>query len=320
VKKQFAALAAGLVLASLAFAQGYPDKPIRIIVPYAPGGSADIVARIVAEPLRQVLGQSIVIDNKAGGGGGVGTAEVARANPDGYTLGIGTVSTMVVLPATDPKLSYKNEDFAPISNIAATPNLIAVNPSFPAKDLKEFIAVVKANPDKYSFATSGMGSINHMMGESFMASTGTKMLHVPYRGSGPAIQDVMGGTVPVLVDNLPSSMAFLSSGRLRLIGVIGPKRIPEFPDVMTMEEAGMKGFVDQAWYGLVAPAKVPPAIIAKLNEAVMKVLARPDVIKRITESGAAPAGNTPAQYTAQIRAEIARMKKLVAERNIKLTE
>ena len=320
MKKLLAALATGLAITLPAFSQGYPEKPVRIVVPFAPGGTTDIVARIVAEPLRQALGQSVIIDNKGGGGGGVGTAEVARAAPDGYTLGIGTVSTMIILPATDPKLTYKIEDFAPITNIAATPNVISVHPSFPAKDLKEFIAVIKANPDKYSFATSGMGSINHMMGESFQAGSGTKLLHVPYRGSGPAIQDVIGGNVPILVDNLPSSKAFIESGKLRLIGVIAPQRLSEFPNVLTMEEVGMKGFTDQAWYGLVAPKGISPAVQAKLYEAMTKVLARPDVRKRLDESGAIPVGNTPAQYTTQIREEVERMKKLVAERNIKMSE
>ena len=321
MKKLFAALATGLAAIALpAFSQGYPEKPVRIVVPFAPGGTTDIVARIVAEPLRQALGQSVIIDNKGGGGGGVGAAEVARASPDGYTLGISTVSTMIILPATDPKLAYKIEDFAPITNIAATPNVIAVHPSFPAKDLKEFIAVVKANPDKYSFATSGMGSINHMMGETFQAGSGTKLLHVPYRGSGPAIQDVIGGNVPILVDNLPSSKPFIEAGKLRLIGVISPQRVADFPTVLTMEEVGMKGFNDQAWYGLVAPKGISPAIQARLYEAMMKVLARPDVRKRLEESGATPVGNTPAQYTVQIREEVERMKKLVAERNIKMSD
>ena len=320
MKKLIAALAAGLTLTLNAFSQGYPEKPVRIVVPFAPGGTTDIVARIVAEPLRQALGQSVIIDNKGGGGGGVGAAEVARASPDGYTLGISTVSTMIILPATDPKLAYKIEDFAPITNIAATPNVIAVHPSFPAKDLKEFIAVVKANPDKYSFATSGMGSINHMMGETFQAGSGTKLLHVPYRGSGPAIQDVIGGNVPILVDNLPSSKPFIEAGKLRLIGVISPQRVADFPTVLTMEEVGMKGFNDQAWYGLVAPKGISPAIQARLYEAMMKVLARPDVRKRLEESGATPVGYTPAQYTVQIREEVERMKKLVAERNIKMSD
>jgi tripartite-type tricarboxylate transporter receptor subunit TctC len=320
MKRLIAALATGVAIALPAFSQGYPEKPVRIIVPFAPGGTTDIVARIIAEPLRQALGQSVVIDNKGGGGGSVGAAEVARADPDGYTLGLSTVSTMVILPATNPNLPYKIEDFAPVTNIAATPNIIAVHPSFPAKDLKEFIAVIKANPDKYSYATSGMGSINHMMGESFQAGSGTKLLHVPYRGSGPAIQDVIGGNVPILVDNLPSSKPFIEAGKLRLIGVINPQRVADFPTVLTMEEAGMKGFNDQAWYGIVAPAKTPPAILAKIYEAMMKVLARPDVRKRLEDSGAIPVGNTPAQYTAQIRDEVARMKKLVTERNIKMTE
>ncbi|HSI56670.1 MAG TPA: tripartite tricarboxylate transporter substrate binding protein [Ideonella sp.] len=315
-----AATVAALVLAGGAQAQTWPDKPIRLVVPYAPGGSTDLIARYVAEPLGRVLGQTIIVDNKAGAGGMLGTAEVARAAPDGYTLGVGTVSTMVIFPAVHPKPGYTADSFVAVTNIAVMPNVIAVTPSFPAKNLKEFIAVLKANPDKYSFATSGMGSINHMMGESFQAGAGVKLNHVPYKGAGPAMQDVMGGQVDILVDQLPSSKPFIDAGKLRLMGVISPRRVPEYPEVMTMEEAGLKGFTDQAWYGIVAPAKLPPAVLAKLSDAMKKVLAMPDVRARLEKAGAAPVGNTPAEYAAQIRGEIDRMKLLVKARNISLEE
>ena len=309
-----------LLLSGSAQAQTYPDKPIRLVIPYAPGGSTDLIARYVSEPLGRVLGKTIIVDNKAGAGGMLGTAEVARAAPDGYTLGVGTVSTMVILPATHPKPGYTVESFLPITNIAVMPNVIAVNPSFPAKDLKEFIAVLKANPDKYAFATSGKGSINHMMGESFQAIAGVKINHVPYKGSGPAMQDVIGGQVGILIDQLPSSKAFIDSGKLRLLGVIAPKRLPEYPNAMTMEEAGLTGFNDQAWYGIVVPAKTPPAVVAKLTEAMQKVVAMPDVRARLQKAGATPVGNSSAEFTAQIRSEIDKMKKLVKSRNISLDE
>ena len=314
------ALALILFFAAAVNAQTYPDKPIRLIVPYAPGGSTDLIARYVAEPLGRVLGQTVVVDNKAGAGGMLGTAEVARAAPDGYTLGVGTVSTMVIFPATHPKPGYTVDSFAAVTNIAVMPNVIAVNPSFPAKDLKEFIAVLKANPGKYAFATSGKGSINHMMGESFQAGAGVKLNHIPYKGTGPAMQDVMGGQVAILVDQLPSSKPFIDSGKLRLMGVIAPRRIAEYPDVMTMEEAGLKGFNDQAWYGIVAPARVPPAVLARLGDAMKKVMAMPDVRARLEKAGAAPLGNSAAEFSAQIRSEIDKMKKLVASRNISLDE
>jgi tripartite-type tricarboxylate transporter receptor subunit TctC len=312
--------ATALIAAQPVSAQTYPDRPIRIVVPYAPGGSTDLITRYVADPLRQVLKQPVIVDNKAGAGGMLGTSEVARATPDGYTLAVGTVSTMVIFPAAHPKPGYTVEQFAPVTNMAVMPNVIAVNPNFPAKDLKEFIAVLKANPDKYSFATSGKGSINHMLGESFQAGAGVKIVHIPYRGSGPAMQDVMGGQVDMLFDQLPSSKTFIDSGKLRLIGVIAPKRVPEYPDVMTMEEVGIKGFTDQAWYGILAPAKVPPAVLGKLTEAMKEVMARPDVVERLEKAGFTPLGNSPEEYAAQIRGEIEVMKKLVKERNISLDE
>ena len=315
-----AAVAAASAVVGSASAQNYPERPVRIIVPYAPGGSTDIIARYIADPLRQVLKQPVIVDNKAGAGGMLGTSEVARAAPDGYTLGIGTVSTMVIFPAAHPKPGYTAEQFAPVTNIAVMPNVIAVNPNFPAKDLKEFVEVLKANPEKYSFATSGKGSINHMLGESFQAGTGVKINHVPYRGSGPAMQDVMGGQVDMLFDQLPSSKSFIDSGKLRLIGVISPKRVPEYPDVMTMEEVGIKGFTDQAWYGIVAPVKVPAAVVTRLTEAMKEVMAKPDVVARLEKAGFTPLGNSPAEYGAQIKSEIEAMKKLVKERNISLDE
>lgn len=298
----------------------YPNRPIRLVVPYAPGGSTDLIARYVAEPLSRVLKQPVVVENKSGAGGMLGTVDVARAQPDGYTLGVGTVSTMVIFPAVHPKPGYRIADFAPITNIAQMPNVISVNPQFPANNLKEFIAVLKANPDRYSFATSGVGSINHMMGESFQAGAGVKIKHIPYRGTGPAMQDVMGGQVDILVDQLPSSKASIDGGRLKLMGVIADQRVPAFPDVMTMKEAGITGFDDQAWYGLVAPAQVPAPILAKLSDAMTQVMAMPEVRQRLQEVGATPVGNTPQAYLEQINSEIEKMRSLVKARNISLQE
>ncbi len=303
-----------------AMGQGYPDRPIKIIVPYAPGGSTDLIGRLIADPLSRVLGKPVVVENKSGAGGMLGTAEIARVTPDGYTLGIGTVSTMVIFPAVHPKPGYSIDQFSAITNIATMPNILAVTPNFPANNLKELIALLKANPGKYAYATSGKGSINHMLGETFEAGSGTKITHIPYRGAGPAMQDVMAGQVEILFDQLPSAKNFIDTGKLKLLGVISSKRLPEYPNVMTMEEAGIKGFTDQAWYGLIAPAKMPPEVLNKLNSAMKEVMAMPDVKARLGKVGANPLGNTSSEYSAQIKAEIGRMKVLVNDRNISLDE
>ena len=309
-------LCASAAIAGSATAQSYPDKPIRLVVPYAPGGSTDIIARQISEPLSRALGQPVVVDNKAGAGGLIGTAEVARATPDGYTLAIGTVSTMVIFPATHPKPGYSADSFVPITNIAAMPNVLVVNPKLPANNLKELIALLKANPDKYSYASSGKGAINHMLGESFQAGAGVKIQHIPYKGSGAAMNDVMGGQVDILFDQLPSSKPHIDSGRLKLLGAIAPKRLSGYPNVMTMDEAGLKGFDDQAWYGLVAPAKTPTVVLARLSSAMKQVLSTPEVRSRIEQTGSVPVGNSSQEYAAQIKSEIEKTRKLVKERNI----
>jgi tripartite-type tricarboxylate transporter receptor subunit TctC len=318
--KTVAAVVASLLFAASALAQSYPTRSIRLIVPFAAGGSTDIIARLTAEQMRKELGQAVVVENVGGAAGAMGTMQVMNAAPDGYTLAIATVSTMIVYPAAHPKPDYSLENFVPITNIASMPNVITVNPKFPAKNLTEFIQVLKANPDKYSFATSGVGSINHMLGESFQAYSGTKIIHVPYKGSGPAMQDVMGGQVDILFDQFPSSKNFIDTGKLKAVGAIATQKIPGYPNLMTMEDAGMKGFNDEAWYGLLAPAKTPPDVVAKLTDAMKKTMANPELRQKLEQIGARPVGNSPAEFTAQIRTEIERTKKLVKERNIKLQE
>ncbi len=317
-KAMLAAIACGLFAAS-ASAQSYPTRAIKLVVPFSAGGSTDIIARLTAAQLTKEFGQAVIVENVGGAAGALGTQQVAQSTPDGYTLAIATVSTMIVYGATRSNPAYTLESFAPITNIASMPNILTVGASFPAKNLTEFIKIVKESPGKYTFASSGIGSINHMLGESFQAEAGLKMVHVPYKGSAPAMQDVIGGQVDSLFDQFPSSKQQVDGGKLKAIGVISPQRIPGY-DVMTMEEAGMKGFTDEAWYGLLAPKGTPPEVVAKLTDGMKKVMANAEFRAQIEKVGARPVGNTPAEFTAQVRREIERMKKLVKERNIKLDE
>jgi len=318
-KAAMAALASCFLVGS-ASAQSYPTRAIKLIVPFAAGGSTDLIARIAAEYMRRELGQPVVVENRGGAAGALGTTEVAKSAPDGYTLAVATVSTMIVYLATKESPEYTLEAFAPITNIASMPNVVTSGPNFPAKNLTELIAVLKASPGKYTFASSGIGSINHMLGESFQAYAGVKLVHVPYKGSGPAMQDVMGGQVDLLFDQFPSSKTFIDSGKLKALGVVSPQRVPGYTNVMTMEDAGMKGFTDEAWYGLLAPAQVSAEVLARLTDAMKKVMANPEMRAKIEQVGARPVGNSPAEFTAQIRREVAHMKQLVKERNIKLDQ
>lgn len=313
-----AAIAAVVVSLGLgtASAQNWPSRPIKMVVPFPPGGSTDIIGRLVADQLSRDLGQPIVVENIGGAAGAIGTMQVQKAPADGYTLAIATVSTMVVYQSAQAKPEYSVEDFVPITNIASMPNVLSVGPTIKARDLKELIALLKANPGKYTFATSGIGSINHLLGESFEAYAGVKLVHVPYKGSGPGMQGVMGGQVDMIFDQFPSSKGAIDGGKLRGIGIISPQRVPGY-DIMTMEEAGLKGFTDEAWYGLLAPGKTPSDVVARLGEAMDKVIANPDFRAKVEKIGARPVGNSPAEFKAQILREVEQTKKLVKERNIK---
>jgi len=305
-----------------AVAQNYPNKPIRLIIPFPPGGTTDIVGRLVADELGRALGQPIVVENRGGGGGAIGAVEVTRATPDGYTLGIATVSTMAVNPACNPKLPYKSpDDFSLITNLAAVPNVIAVNPGkVKATTMDEFINWLKANPGKISYASSGTCGIGHMMGELFKVTSGTFIVHIPYRGAGPALNDVLAGQVEILFDNLPSSLPHIQGGRLKAIAVAAPKRLDVLPNVPTLAEVNLAPVNDQVWYGLVAPPKTPDAIVQRLNEAAVKVLAMPEIRDKLRLQGAAPVGNTPEQFRAQIISERDKMMSLVKRQGIKLEQ
>ncbi|VCU71258.1 Tripartite tricarboxylate transporter family receptor [Pigmentiphaga humi] len=314
------AVAATLAAApATVFAQAYPSKPVRVIVPFAPGGSTDIIARLVGERMGKELGQPFVIENRGGGGGAIGAGEAARAAPDGYTLSIATVSTMAINPACNPKLGYDPiKDFQPVTNFAHTANVLAVNPKVPAQDFKSFLELAKKEPGKFSFATSGTCSINHFLGELFQLGTGAKIVHIPYRGSGPAIADVIGGQVQMLFDNLPSSMPNIQTGRLRALAVAWNERVDGLPNVPTFKELGLPLMNDPAWYGLLAPAGTSMEIVNKLRDAAVKVLADPQVRETLSKQGAAPIGNTPAEFRTEIEKELAKAKEVVAKQNIKL--
>jgi tripartite-type tricarboxylate transporter receptor subunit TctC len=314
-----ACIAAIGLIHSGAQAQSYPTKPIRLIVPFAAGGTTDIVARAVSDALGRELGQPVVVENRGGGGGVIGADALAKSTPDGYTLGIATVSTMATNPATNARNPYDPlKDFAPITNLVNVPNVLTVNPKVPAKSLKEFVALLKSNPGKYSYASAGKGSISHLDGELFKDITKTDMVHIPYRGSGPALNDTLAGQVNAQFDNLPSSMPFIQAGKLRALAVAAPKRVEGLPDVPTFAEAGMKDMNNMAWYGLVAPANTPAAIVTRVHDAAVKALQDPAVKRRLADSGAYTDGNTSAQYAAQIKRELDLRKKIAHDQNITL--
>ena len=317
---KFVAIGAVSMAASgLIQAQSYPNKPVTLQVPFAPGGTTDIIARVISEPLGKALGQNVVVVNKAGGGGVVGANETAKVAPDGYNLGMATVSTTAANPAINPKMPYNAAtDFTPIINIAATPNVIAVNPKFPARDYKTFIAELKKNPGKYSYSSSGTGGIGHLQTELFKNLAGVFMTHIPYSGAGPALRDTVGGQVEVIFDNVPSALPHIQAGRLIPIVVAAPQRLAALPNVPTFKEVGLEPVNRMAYYGILGPKGLPTEVVQKVHAAVMKAVQEPAVKKRIEDTGSLVVANTPDQFAQQMAAELAVYKKVVEQQKLKL--
>jgi tripartite-type tricarboxylate transporter receptor subunit TctC len=305
------ALSLGLAIAG-AEAQQYPTKSIRLVVPFTPGGTTDILARTVGQKLSESWGQQVVIDNRPGAGGNIGTEIVAKAPPDGYTLLMGTISTHAINASLYKKLAFDPvKDFAPLTRIGRLPNILVVHPSLPVKSVKELIALAKSKPGDLSFASSGSGTSLHLSGELFKMMAGIEMVHVPYKGSSPALTDLLGGQVKVMFDNLPTALPHVKAGKLRALAVTAAKRSPTLPEVPTVAESGLPEFDVSSWFAMFAPAKTPPEIVAKLNGEIVKILNSADVKEKLAQHGVEPAPTSPEELAAFAKAETEKWGKVV---------
>jgi tripartite-type tricarboxylate transporter receptor subunit TctC len=316
MKNRFTGFAARVAAAALAFtaacaaAQGYPAKPVRFVVPYAPGGSTDTLARTIGIKLTDLLGQQVVVDNRPGASGNIGMDIVARALPDGYTIVLGYIANLAIDPSLYSKMPYDPvRDFAPITELASSPNVLVAHPSVPVTSFKDLL--VKAKQGQFNFASAGVGSVGHLTGELLNQMAGIRMVHVPYKGSGQAVTDLLGGHVQLMFSGFSSTLPHIKAGRLRALAVTGAQRSPAAPDVPTIAESGFPGFEATAWYGVLAPAKTPKPVVSRLHNDIVKVLQEPDVKNRLSGLGFEIVGSTPEQFSAYIKSEIKKWAKAV---------
>ncbi len=311
-------VAATVLSAGAAAAQDYPTKTVTLVVPFAPGGSSDLISRLVAQKLSESFKQQFIVENRAGGAGNIAMQAVARAAPDGYTLILGHIGVLAVNPAMFARLPYDPvKDFAPISMLATVPSVVVVNPKVPAKTLKEFIALAKAKPNSVTYGSAGNGSSGHLAMEYLSQTAGIDMVHVPYKGTGPMLTDLMGGQTQATFTGAVPMLPHIKSGKLRPLAVGSAKRVPSLPDVPTVAESGYPGFETSQWYGILAPAKTPAPLIAKLSAEINRILKLPDVNERLTADGAYPRGTTPEEFAAFIQTEMSRWGKVVKTAGIK---
>ncbi len=308
-----------LALAGAVSAQAWPNRPIRLIAVFSAGSTVDIMARTIAPPLGELLGQSVVVENKGGAGGNIGVDAIAKAAPDGYTVGIGTTGPLAINPHLMAKMPYDPlKDVVPVVLLAVGPNVLVVHPSVPAKTIGELIALAKAKPGSLSYGSSGVGSTNHLAGELFRAIAGVDLVHVPYKGNQEALTDVLSGQIQILFSGMPPIASNIQAGRIRPLVVAGDKRLPAIADVPTVAEAGLKGAEVMPWYGVIAPAGTPADIVNRLNEAIGRVMARAEVRAKFQSTGSEPAVGTPAEFGTLIRAEGTRWRDVIRRANIKV--
>lgn len=313
----FFALAA-LIFGAHALAQPFPTRPIRLIVPYAPGGNVDITARTIGPGLGEALGTSVVVDNRPGAGGNLGANLVARATPDGYTLLMGSSGPLSINVIVFRDIPYNSaKDFAPVSAVHVVPLVVLANPKSPISSVQDLIARIKANPGKVTMASAGAGTTNHFAIELFASMTGTRPLHVPYKGSGPALSELLGGQVETMVDQLTSSIGYVRDGRLKLLAVTGRKRSPALPNVPTLDESGLKGYEASTYIGVAAPAGTPPAVVKRLNDGARKVMATPEVVERLRALGTEPGASSPEEFRRMIVDELDKWREVARKSNLK---